>query len=530
MLNREKGSLPFYLLITMPIAVSLSMVAVDISGWNAMNNALQKEADQIALQALDYLPDTESAANYIIHATSFLNFPSTSSKFNFANDHGLAINLKLQSKFDPYFNVILEPFLKNQESLFSINKESTAQIIPTDYVLIMVDGSSMRPGIEIGATLEESKADTPWGNNLSWPASDYFNCATKPIVTAEGCEITNKKCTGDSAVWDWWNHWESEAFKRWATQSCFNPVFSKIKTTAINFIDYISATPANRVSVIFTPGNSRGQKFQTIRNLREEQKINGITYYKNNIGGFFKTTSIEKEAHWNPNIEGEHFLGDEACVMLAHSSLALNKKYQIPKNLFNSELSSGEILPFASCGNIHFPYQQLSQEYLNSSLKLREAVYFRSAKLNLPGKNSKPDILLALQQAWKELVSIPNKDILKSEVDKRGNLAHFAKRKIILLTDSFPEQTSELENIISNLKLSNTKLIVASFNHPGQSIEEQNSLISNLSGLISIDNNLKDQISDDSTVYLFEFNSVENLEEKMLPIVTSIDREVLYKT
>jgi len=230
MLQNEKGHALFYVLIILPILTTLSIIIFDISQWLGTRNALQAQVDRIATLASRSLPNTELAESQIREITSSLSGIKISSDDPFvisANE----VRFTLQAR-----NVALFDFLLESAGLpaivFESKLEARVQILPGDYVIILSDSASLRP-----------KPYEPWGNAQQWPASSYVNFSLPPLES-------NDKTPPDYSR----ALWGQDDFRRWATQQCFNPIFSPMKLAAAILADNLQKAANNRVTALFSPG------------------------------------------------------------------------------------------------------------------------------------------------------------------------------------------------------------------------------------------------------------------------------------
>ncbi len=463
--STEQGHIALYAALITPIIVSLGVLACDISGWNALRQTLQKEADRIAFQVVHVLPDRVAAQLMVNKLTSSLPIPGVRGQAYFGDDKnpgGLALSVQLEANYRSAFDFFIRPL--TGEQFFSVAREGVVQIAPTDSVLILADGHTLRP--ELGADLVDPgkfTPNTPWGDAADWPASGYFACALEPKISGN--------TGGAKRGVRWWEAWKS-SYPRWATQACFNPVLSPYKAAAITIADSLTAFSGNRLGLIFTPGLPSAAGFAVGRFLQGEVNSQGDTHFAGRIGGYFD--GVSAEANWLNYYEPETGLGDEACILFSDPATSLNYRYTIPGAAvplpsIGAEASCSEPLPEAVCGVRHTSTSHvLNSCYRDSALRLREAIYWHAARLAEPGFNAEPDLLAAIKEALSDIAAVSGNVRLNNDVSHRGNLAYLPTRQIIALTDSLSTSLeSELDDIAEILLGTNTSLVVVGFSHVG---------------------------------------------------------------
>lgn len=457
-MKNQQGNISLYTLFLLPLVVLSTFLTIDISGWNSLRNSLQAEADTLALQAAQALPNKEIINNFIQTSIAQNKKYNLSATINYPDDYNSSLELTLTAQYLSSFNSFIK---KDNFSAFSISKKSIVQIVPSDYVIILPDSNSLRPKLNSSYTIEQ-----PWGDEEQWPASNYFNCALKPNIT-------------NSPSWKWWLNWDDNNFRRWATQSCFNPTISPLKQAAISLVDSISQNRTNRISLLFTPGEVSSLGFSVARHLRGSSTNNSI------IGGFFSKNTESAQGYWGNYLEFERFLGDEVCMLFANPESALDSNYQLVSN--NSPNNNcPNALDFPPCGTYHQATNHFSDCYLNQSLLLREIIYWHAAKLASADFNAKSNLIAALEQGLIELVANNEENNKIEEKAIRGNIAFSSLRKIIAFADELPDiddENNNFTNILKQLENTNTKLTLVAFSHQGLTNEETNLLKSNYAKL-----------------------------------------------
>src|SRR5690606_27673995 len=117
--------------------------------------------------------------------------------------------------------------------IFETRQSVEVNLVPGDFVIIVSDSASLKP----------SPFNT-WGSSVSWPASEYFNFSLAPLADIE---------TGEQKYTS--TQWQELNFRRWATQQCFNPIFSPIKIGAALLAERLQKIKSNKVGLLFSPGS-----------------------------------------------------------------------------------------------------------------------------------------------------------------------------------------------------------------------------------------------------------------------------------
>ncbi|MFN8390272.1 MAG: hypothetical protein U0136_08290 [Bdellovibrionota bacterium] len=457
------GHAALYLLFVLPIAITFTSVAVDISGWNACRDKLQQDADRIALQAANLLPRTEDAIRFIAESAKSLSLPNAEIQAFVPDDSHSAIGVAIRGYYRPAFAFVVNFFTP---TVFSISRTAVAQIVPTDAVLVLSDGSSLRPPLSLPTSSAPSFRFDSWGAEFDWPAASYFSCV-RPVRHAER----------NALGWNWSLDWNRRDFKRWATQSCFNPSFTPLKVAAIGIANGLSAIGSNRLAVIFSPGGLSDQGFRIVRHIHSES--DDPTSFHGAVGGFPKAQSNRAQAHWGDYVELDQLLGDEACMLISEAATGIDEQYAIPVPEQPSSVCP-ERLSHTVCGGPHFVTGHFTDCYLTNALTLSQAIYWDAAKLSLPGHIAYPNISGSLAAALTELTdrgALPFPS--PAELKTRGNSATMALRKIVVLTDFLPDPANgspSLEQLVQRCSAAYAQLIVVSYFHPGLSPSDRNQL------------------------------------------------------
>ncbi|MBL7662359.1 hypothetical protein JNK13_06375 [bacterium] len=489
-LKSTSGNIAFYALACVPFVVTLSVLAVDVSHWSALREHAQSEAERIAMQAVQALPDQAKAQGLIQAALARQNILTIDPTQTLITQSSVQVGL--EGKLNSAFDFFVEPI--SGAKTFTAKKRALVQLVPTDYVLIIADGRTLRP----------EHGEDAWGNSGEWPASGYWNCATHtPVVDA-----------------------------RWSTQSCYNPAFTPLKLAALSLVDVYGAIALNRVGAMFTPGTESGVNTKSLRFIRGEITLEEERYFPGQIGGFINPDLATAEAHFDP-YRTEGGLGDEACVFFADSRWDL--RYQIPAtfDVFgfqHAQANCQDVIEFPQC---HLPFDGLSSCYLQNTLRLREAIYWHAAKLPIAAQNftAEPEIISAIERAVIDLVDTATNELLQEEIKFRGNVGYKNARKIILLTDRalIPDPGS-LTRALKAVRDSNSELYIVAFDHPFLTPQESSELNQALGQISTEAQALMLDPQARPFVQIFQTSSSADLEQNVIPRLIALGREVAIRS
>ena len=485
----QSGTAALYAVLLLPFALLLAAAAVDVSGWNALRDKLQQQADRIAFEALSALPSFHEVSEHVRKAVNVPGLENVESSVFFPTRRA-AVGVTLRAAFRTRLDFLVRSFTKNA---FRVERSSVAQIIPGDFVIIMSDGASLRPQPQPVSGSPGTFELPAWGTAAQWPASQYFSCVSAPVVAS-----------ANSLGWRWWNDWKKETFQRWATQSCFNPSFTPLKLAAIETSEMVLQSGTNRLAFLLTPGDSSGRGFRAIRHIHDEHDEPAL--YPGQRGGFPEDGKIR--AQWNGYTDLERLLGDEACMMIAQPEAGLLSRYELPGEAGGSASCSGP-LKLPPCGGRHSPAGHLSECYAAEELSLREAIYWDAAKLRVPGAQTDPDILSSLRQAWNELT---DDRTLQSEAKVRGNFAASALRKVYVFSDFLPPVTDEMSELLALYQSRGIGIVVFPFFHEGLTATEIGALQRSIADWKTLSRS-------NQTVRISELASTEELSSQAYAVV-----------
>lgn len=500
---KQQGNIAFYALAILPFVVTLTVLAVDISGWNNLRDQTQKQADALAFQAAQLLPDKDRALSIVAERLASSSASSTArlADYDFTNH---SAKVSLAASYPAVFDMFLE--FVGAEQVFQVNETGVVQVVPSDYMIILSDAATLRPALN----------QPPWGNAWEWPPSGYWSCSA------------------DHAMGMAMNIWSDLDRKRWATQSCYNPVLSSIKLAAISLVDVLGASQTNRLGVMFTPGDASGLGYRLVRHVQGQTEIDGNVYFAGQIGGFVDAAIAGPEAVWRNYQEFETNLGDEACILFADP--AWDTTYPLPglseTPYFGLQHIQAEscVQPISlpSCGtNSHGPYGVVDSCYLSNNLRLREAIYWHAAIPNTAQFSSAPRVFEAIEASLAELLSLGG----PAESTARGNISLRTPKKIIFISDWFAGATNEvLDNTLQLLLNTKTQLILV---HVDQSYGLNNSLRQQTAQWLSIvAERVQELIPDNDqqkVVRIFRSSSPEQLLQEVVPKLILLGRQEALK-
>jgi hypothetical protein len=424
----EQGQIALYALVSLPLALSLCVAAIDVTGALAARDELQREADRLALAAAQLLPDVGTASTFIDQSAARLRGVAHEREVTDSQ-----ITVTLTSRYDSMFDTFLGGRIG-----FKIKKISAAQVTPSDTVILLNDGSTLRPPL-----------GTPWGDSALWPETGYFRCVTAPSEATSTVPDSSPSPL----------RYSDPEFRRSATQSCFNPVFSPLKYAAIELAESLGAISLNRIGVIVTPGNNPLSAGTVLRHIRGEATLDGATFFPGQVGGFASTSTVGPEAIWNPTlfVEPEALLGDEACALFSLYDDFGSARYQLPQpalpyGLKHARRNLLHPVAISPCGSPHFPFGRLSHEFLSLNVLLRQAIYWHSARAPEAGVPILPDVVATVRIALAELLVAGDERYVRNEVATRGQVAYQPQLRIVFLTDSLPTSSADFVTLINQIR------------------------------------------------------------------------------
>lgn len=420
----NSGNITFQVLIVLPVALTFILTSFDLVRWQALKQKLQSETDKISLLAAKSLPNKtkaeEVATKKILELKS--EIPNLDFNLNISEDE-IAVNSS--AKLGSFLSSI-------NEELFKVNQYSSIIVRKQDVALVIPDSSSLKP----------PKYDA-WGDSVSWPAASYFDRVSLPCEGEEVFPEFQSICQQNI---------ESD-FRRWATQNCFNPVYSKLKEVAGQVSEFILSFEQNRLSIIFMPGD-----------LAEP--------------GYFKGRSLgnlndNKSHFWSSYYDKDSQLSDESCIYFSDQNISFRGSYQKPK--LNKLVPSSNLIfqnKFPILPPVHFHQERINPDYLANDVNFFDLIYYRRARESSINDKS---FIISFKSALCEITEGCGTFTLTGleNLNKRD----LANKKIIILTDFLPDSSSsEFDELISKVSELDIKTYIYSFKHQGLS-ETQSELL-----------------------------------------------------
>lgn len=481
--SNERANVSLYVAVCLPVILSFLVLAVDVSQFQSQKETAQAKADSITLHAARLLPDSEKALVYVNDAVASANEFVLSKPPEITSER---VSISLEGGIESVFDFLIE-ISGNASQVFTYREASTAVRVPQDVVLILPDDNTLRP-----------RAPDVWGNDADWPASRYFNFVNAPVISGQ-------PPTENDLYWsEWWNDFQLDDYRRWMTQSCFNPVFSSIKSSAISFVDHIYASDANRLGVLFTPGDDSLLAYSIVQPLDFPGEV----------------------ASWAKYWEPPTYISDEACVLFSDSTESDDPRYAIftkPRFALEDEGQSNcsSIIEKKTWGSIFYPDGNLSSCYLTEQLSAREAIYYRAAR-DTAHRADASNVLDALKEAIVQQQQ--SDDSIEAELlRRRGNLYVSPVRRVIVFADAFPSISStDLERTVASIQSGGreVQIDIVLFDHQGLSPSQSAELRSVASALQSGD-------VPNIEIYLAENQNV--LIQNILPSLMSKNAEVVLR-
>ncbi len=363
----QKGNSVLFVLVCIPIALSFLVLVIDISRHQSSRDEAQKFADNLVFQAGKFLPNSEAVDNYVnLQIQQQQDFELISDSPQITAD---SIVLSLRSRTDSFFDIFLPKDEQNQGKSFGSDITARIRVVPSDVAIIIPDGVSLRPEV-----------NTAFSTVANWPSSNYFNLVSAPAAYPQ---------SGAETVWqNWWEDFSSEDYRRWLTQSCYNPIYSAVKDFAVNIYSTFSSFESSRAFALFYPGDDPllGYSFP--------QHLN----------------------YW----EIDNYISDELCVLMA-----ADDRYSFYPNI---EKTCSDYFEFGTAG-IFYPRGNfndcIKNSVSNNEMKVEELIYYHATKNTNPNQLG---LFNAIHAALTQVISVGT-DLNNG----RGNLHSNAKKEIILI-------------------------------------------------------------------------------------------------
>lgn len=412
----QRGVTLLTVLVIIPILLTLTIISVDLMRWQALRSQAQMEADRIAFLGASSLPNIRHAYETVSRELENLNTLHADSEFD-VNGIKIYNNSTLDVRLAGKVNSVFDMFVGS--TAFMVKARSVVRIVPGDYILIISDNSSLRPGLHLDSERNRVIPEPAWG---SLPASGYFWQATPP---------PSHGISEDSSHWNWTEDWYG-AYPRWATQGCYSPPLLAIKRAGLSIVDSLSAFKENRVGLFFTPGSGNQDTGYSVSKYLDDAVHGSISYPAS-------PARHSSSASWPvDDYQVETGLSHDACIMFSEPTVSGNTDYVLPSvpgilgpanNLdIGCKAPISDFIP----GEIHDPFNRIDKCYLEHNIDLRKAIFWRLAGAPQPNNTRGVDLKSSLNAATIELLKARFSD----PPYPRGNLNASSAKAIILIVDS----------------------------------------------------------------------------------------------
>ena len=435
-----------------PFILGLGTVLIDLARFRSAKEELTQTSNDLALQAAQLLPNTDDAKRFIKADLLRLQRIGIDGEATFQNEGTYSVQVTLRSTSLFSFDVLLTALGLERIKLRGFAR-SRASLAPRDTVIAISDGDTLRPGISDAPQLG-AKLDTPWGEPSQWPSAKYLSSCVVP---------PNSPAPERSALW--LRQFSDDNAKRWATQSCFNPIVSEYKAALIELIHTITLSGNDRLGVIFTPGQTGAD---VIRPLIKTKSEDGSL-----LSGLLESSRDERGAEWLHFDDQVSLLGDSVCALIA--LFPGTDRYRLPATMIRSSLmspclhteqSNQCILPLAL-----EDYSRLTKCDLRSALSLEESIYYRAIRARDGASRALPRLSSAISSAIALFSATETQDIELSHT--RGAMRAYAKRHFVFIADTLaPESADELRVTLEKAKNLQVEMILAIVDHDTLSPEE----------------------------------------------------------
>ena len=344
----------------------------------------------------------------------------------------------------------------------------------------------------------------PWSE--AEPAA-YFRCVTP-----------KDELTYVPGGFNWPQAWRDgdENFFRWATEACFNPVYTPFKLGAISLVDAFAEFSANRVGVVFTPGDAFGRGYSFLRRVhpRPDEPEMPAGYPADRNGA---------EAYWDSvgyrNYEVP--FDNNACVAFSQLGFGDGATFEVPERSLSARGRGVCGTPIDEiCGDTHEPERMLSSCYFENEISVREAIYWHAAKRRSSLSTGTPDIARSLWAAIDDLKSDRGNTAVGRSAEIRGGMALTAHRWIVLLTDYLSgvdaDEKQQLQNAFASLGV---RVAIISYGHERLSADQR----------AALDEQAAEFAALDAVARVYSVNSAEDL-ERVVPIVLGSLRAVVRRS
>lgn len=434
----ESGQIVLFMLLVIPVALLLVLLTVDISRLYQSRDAARTELDRNLLLASR--STQEQNTNTGLSDTAFISSDGTSVQIDGADFQSVNV-----SAVRDIGGASLNLASSNQNSepensrRFELSETAGSERLPVDYLLIVSDSEALSPA-------PYSSWESGLGSIYSSPSS-YFDNAQLPCSGNEFPDV----CASE--------------FPIWATQQCFNPALSSLKTSLLGLVNRIMVIPGNRLGLYFTPGDT-SDSFSVARRL--------------------SWPDSRPQAEWSRLADTRHLLSDQTCALFSHPMTARAGRFrqpspfQVSSNLFNSLETLPHLQGSLSPSPLHSLDSVLHPDFYGHSNSLLDSIYFRKTR----GSHlaNAENIIAALNPAICELSGDCDIDSANSIQSRRGNKSTVTNRVLILVSEKIPPAalfTDSLELLNSTA----SHLVVVGWSHPFLSTGARNDLEQNIRDL-----------------------------------------------
>ena len=421
------------------MVMALVAALIDISAWYLLRDEAQLRLDIAAMSAAQFLPQGAAAERVAIalltpeHATNAsFQLQNLTTLQQETGPDGLALSLTFR-----YMPPLLSSLLGRGTSLspFQIGLSTAAEIVPVDFMLLLADGESLRPG-KITTSDGTIALESAWGESFRWPASPAFNCLRPPTLDPAQLPFS------------WWSRWGDPNFQRWLTQACENPVLTPVKQAALAAVREISMFRAHRLAVFLTPGQSE----------------TGVSLVRPLMGlgdPFLAPRSGAPESLWQNTIAGDLTISDDGCALFDRFT------YHPPNEPIDSAPNDCPIYesPIV-CGQIYRPFNVVGDCHKRTALTLGHVLRWHAITISDGGTARIPRADIALRRAIHEAATPPAGALTATINARRQNHSSRPRTVLVLVTDKLPV-ISAMGDIILELAHRRISLSVVVFTHFG---------------------------------------------------------------
>lgn len=367
MANRnERGSILLFIgAVVIPILLAFATISIDVSRISYLRSDLQGYLDETALYGVRYLPDQNQTVKSV-----------TDYWMRFDTKYPVAVTIKndqvileTEIQYAPIFASFFEAV--GQRLSFPIPIISKARTVPQDIAIVLDRGASSAPALLSGE-------DDAWGDEKEWGSAALFQSEISLSYLGENIQ------------------------PRIATQQCFNPAFSKLKTAILYSFKHLDKFSLNKLSVYGAPG-LQGE-LGTIRQLS----------FPGTIDPAFGDSHVDWDTdHYVRIEESEEGLPVKSiyCAAVADEEEHF-RKYNFPEGFYNPDLHF-----------VNHTSWDITESY---PLSFEHIIW---TKTSIPGRF----------MDFKQIVSnLTYKLVLTRPEDRRGSLALYTNKVALIFSGDVP--------------------------------------------------------------------------------------------